>query len=392
MGLDKEIKKLVVGVVEEILEPLVNALILEPLKQVLKAVGFYKLIGWIESFFSFIKEAAYIFAEFIFIFAELLVTFVKFIEVVLLLIANLAYYATRPFEFIQVLVKLGLTFLTLLFAFAYHKFSLPNNLKIMELGLYVAIFVFIYTPLMLFGATMFLIYKLFFEYTILYNLDKSSGGYISSFIYRYFTACENPPDAWYIIPSNHSGNSFTKNIFAYNTCPQGFTSSGNIFSMFCRKQDKYEISTCPQANLYRLMTGLKTVGDLRNRDLTIDSDYLKLNKNKKEIFIDNYKETISKNNTLCESFNMSKDLLLKSYCMKFDSKSPSFDNEKYNQLCYDLYCKNKKEPFCHLLKDSKVDFSMKQVDKFQNVLFIIMTIVVIILIGRKSSNKPYVKG
>ena len=380
MGLWGKIKKFINGVVDSIL----NTLLLKPLRAVLKAMGFFKFVQFIEKIVKFILDILNFFLDMIGIIVDLLEFGVKFIEVLIEIALKMGYYATRPFEFITLLLNLGFTLATFAIAFIYHKFTFPNNMKIAEFFIYAALAV----PITLaFVATIvvWVVWKLFVEYVVMYNIDKSSKGFISSFIYRYFVACENPPDDWYMLNGAHNGNMSAKNIFAYNPCPIGSNFRGNKFSIFCEKDDKYELTICPEANLYRAYIDLKPIGKLSNSKLINDREFMKMNALKKKAFIENYEQTIQQNINRCSEYNSRKINLLKSICTKQNSEGINA-NPLINKLCHDLYCSKTREAFCHKLGPGQLydSSSMGQKDRLTLILNVLIAVTLITLIvGRK---------
>lgn len=344
MGLWSKIKKFINGVVDGIL----NTLLLKPLRAVLSAMGFFKFVQWIEKIVKFILDILNFFLDMIGILFDLFEFGVKFIEILIEIALNMGYYSTRPFEFITLLLNLGFTLATFVIAFIYHKFTFPKNMKIAEFFIYAVLSIPITLAFVAIIAV-WVVWKLFVEYALLYNIDKASKGYISSFLYRYFIACENPPDDWYMLGGAHNGNTSAKNVFAYNPCPNGSNFRGNKYSLFCEHNDKYELAICPEANLYRAYVNLKPIGKLSNGRLIQDRQFMKMNALKKKIFIENYEQTVQQNINRCSEYNDGKKNLLKSICIKQNSESVN-TNPLINKLCHDLYCSKTHEAFCHKLR------------------------------------------
>ncbi len=377
MGLWSKIKKFVNGLVNTV----IDSIIMTPLRAILKAVGFYKFIDFLEKIVNFIKDIFKFFLDMLGIFFDLLEFGVKFLEVIIYIAINIAHYITRPFELLLLLIRLAMTLATFFIAFMYHKFTLPNNVKMAEFFIYITIFLFMYTPIMVSLILFWITYRLLCEFGIMRNIDKKTGGSLSTFIYRYFTGCENPPDAWYMVPSWHMGNENKKLIFSFNKCPKGFVAN-DAMGLFCEKNNKYELDVCPQANLYRAVNGLKPIGDLRNRDFNqFNQEYLKASKYNKKKLLDDYREQVKTNNAECSQAMKGKENLLKSICMKYD-KSGSNDQYKgaYNQLCYDIYCRNnKREPFCHKLSYSDVEFANNSKSNIEVVIQVLIASALITL-------------
>jgi hypothetical protein len=223
------------------------------------------------------------------------------------------------------------------------------------------------------------------EYIILYNIDKMTKGFVSSFIYRYFEACENPPDAWYMNPSWHKGNLNEKVIFAFNKCPAGF-STNNAMGLFCKRNDEYEMTMCQEANLYRLYNGENIIGDLKQKAFNQNSqEYLKLKKNNKITALNRYKDTIKLHDKSCVQMMEDKTVLLKTICLNKKNKSGE-SKDDLQSICYNMYCKDKKEAFCHQFEEGNINLvdSTKPVGKqIEIIAYILVLIILMILIVNK---------
>lgn len=383
MGLWGEIKKFVNRVVDAVLK----ALILNPLKAVLKAVGFYVLIEWIEKIVKFILDILNFLLDFVGILFDLVEFGLKFIQIVIKIGLKLGYYASRPFEFITLLLNLGFTLATFVFAFTYHKFSLRNDVKVVEFILYGVLTIPV-TLVFVASLVIWTTWKLFVEYIILHNIDKASKGYISTFMYRYFIACENPPDNWYMLPGAHLGNASAKSVFAYNPCPKGSNFRGSKYSIFCEKDDRHDMPLCQEANLYRTHMKLDTIGMIENPKMIVDRTFMKMNTVKKQKYIDDYEVAVRKNIHSCKEFNKGKADLLKSICMRYSEEDITIQNKStLNKLCYDLYCSRSREGFCHKLNHSA---SANQGDLPQRetlsllVHLIVVILLVMLIVGRNT--------
>jgi len=372
----KEVQKLIDNVLETI--------IVNPMKVVLKALGFYKFIGWIEKGVKFVMDILNFFLDMVGIIADLLNFGVKFIEVLIEIAKKMGYYASRPFEFITMLLNLGFTLATFTTAFVYHKFTFPNNLKIAEFFIYV-LFLIPITIVFVVLIAIWAVWKLFIEFIILHNIDKSSKGYVSSFIYRYFVGCENAPDDWYMLSGAHHGNMSAKNVFAYNPCPTGSNFRGNKFALFCEKNKRYELQVCPEANLYRAYLDLKPIGKVSNSKMITDREFIKLSSVKKKLHIENYEETITKNINKCADFNASKENLLKSICIKQNVEGVQ-KNPLINKLCHDVYCSKTREAFCHKLVPGQLT-SISDLSNTGKLTLIVNVLIAItsitLIVGRK---------
>jgi hypothetical protein len=378
----KGVKKMVGKILGAIFAPF-----LAPIQFIIRLIekiwSMFQLI--IDVFISLIEAAIQLF-EF----------FLKFIEIFIEFISRITDYIFNPFKLLILLIQFFILFISFSFSFIYHTFAfLPRrntgfmDLKFLECSLYAALFGAIYTPIMIAHFAYWFFYRLIIEYVILYNIDRSTGGYISSFMYRYFIACENPPDAWYMTPSWHKGNQNSKYIFAHNKCPAGY-STNNAVSLFCKRNNDYELTTCPQANLYRADKDLDTIGHLRSQDFNDKKyEFLKLKTNRQNKEISTYRHTVAANNNTCAIKMKSKDTLLKSVCMKTSDKK---HKNTIQQLCSDIFCTNDTyEPICHKLSYTEGlngNNGVKNNSNIMIILYIFLMIVIMVLAGGKFLNKP----
>lgn len=385
MSLWKKIKKGMMKIVDTILGTIFKPLLIpfNFIRKILKKL--FDVVMFIINVFISLIEAV----------VQLFHFFLKFIEIFIELLSRITEYIFNPFKLFILLIQFFILFISFGVSFVYHTFAFPSgkssglmDLKFVEFALYVAIGA-IYTSVMMTYFAYWFIYRLIVEYVILHNIDKSTGGYISSFMYRYFIACENPPDAWYMTPSWHKGNQNSKYIFAYNKCPAGY-STNNAVALFCKRNNDYELTVCPQANLYRAEKDLNTIGHLRSQDFNDRKyEFLKLKKNRQNREIDTYRHTVAANNNTCAIKMQSKDTLLRSVCMKTSDKT--YKN-KIQQLCSDIYCTNDTyEPLCHKLSytdDLNGDNGFKKnSNNIQIIIYIFLMVIIMVLAAGKFLDK-----
>lgn len=311
--------------------------------------------------------------------------FLKFVDIFVTLVSKITDYIFNPFKFFILLIQFVILFISFGFSFMYHTFAFPADksslmdLKLLEYVLYGFISSF-YSFFMALYFLYWFVWKLIVEYAILHNIDKSTSGYISSFMYRYFIACENPPDAWYTTPSWHKGNQNNKYIFAFNKCPEGYSIKTNM-GLFCKKNSEYEMSMCPQANLYRIDKGLGTIGELRSNYFNDNTQkYLKLKQNRKASAIEDYKQTVSSNHNTCSAQMSTKNDLIKSICMKSSVRNANY--AKMKGLCFDMYCSNgKNDTMCHKLSSSGGKILDEQSNPINHLQIVFYTIFIFLFMG-----------
>ena len=162
-------------------------------------------------------------------------------------VQTLFHYLQNPIELFEFIVQCFIFIPLMTISIFYHIPIDDANYRVGDYLVYGCLFV-IYTFAMFHLVVGWLIYKLFLEYIVLRNLDKAVNGAISSFYYRYFLACENEPEAWYMNANYHRNNINQKYLFlAYNTCPKGFSPNG----VFCNKNKYYENDFCLEPTIYK---------------------------------------------------------------------------------------------------------------------------------------------
>lgn len=375
MGIKSWVKNTINKILNSVIKPILNAIIIAPLKEILTAFGFFKLIGFLTKIVDLIFSVIEFFFSLIMIVADLLEFIVKFFMIIIEIFTKLGYYITRPFKLLILLIKLFITFVTCMLGFVYHSFEIGDNLKAVEWFLYFFIIMPLYKGNFILHLIFWIVWRTFIEYLILNTIDKATGGAISTFMYKYFEACENPPDAWYMTPGWHKGNKNKKYIFSFNACELGYTAN-NVSGLFCQKNSPYELEVCPQANLYRLIDGKETKGKLYNPSFNSNTqEFLKKNSLGKTRMIDDYVDEIKTNNNVCSQTMKNKDTILKTYC----SKSTS-DKSVASQLCYDIYCRNdKREPFCHKLEYGGKNDNAKISQSFESLIVLLIFVTFIVL-------------
>jgi len=381
MGLWKKIKQAMSKIIDAILGSIFKPL-LTPV------IFIHKIIKKIFDIFMKIINLMFSLVDVV---MQLIDFFLKFVDIFIELITNIKDYILNPFKFFIVLIQFFILFISFAFSFLYHSFAFPAgksslmDLKIVELALYGIILV-IYTLVMIVYSAYWFIWCLIIEYIILGTIDSSTGGFISSFMYRYFIACENPPDAWYMTPSWHKGNKNAKYIFAFNKCAAGY-STNNMAALFCKVNNDYELTMCPHANLYRAEKDLDTIGHFKSKSFDSNKyEYLKLKPNRQNNMINDYKQQVSTNNNACRVKMESKTNLLKSICMKTSDKTYK---KKIQHLCKDIFCSNDGlEPLCHKLSHTDIpggDNGSK--NNYQIITYLFMIIILMVLATGKFLDK-----
>jgi hypothetical protein len=241
-------------------------------------------------------------------------------------------------------------------------------------------FVF-YTPLLavysvylvLFEIPKWFIYSFVLEYLILYNLDIIAKGAMSTFYYRNFLSCENPPDAWYMVAGFHKDNKNMKSIFSYNKCPTGFKTNG----VFCEKLLYYEPDFCEVAQIYRKykdenIIGLTTPANFNDKSIS----YLKKDALHKQKDQEEYLTKVKEHQNECNKHHKDKTDLITTICLETTDST-------MKDLCHQQYCDNSNQTFCHLWKAQTRNSIEPNIATYFHTTLYIIVLSIILIIGSK---------
>lgn len=318
------------------------------------------------------------FVYFVTNFIPLLIKGIKNIGVIL---QTIFYYLQNPTKIFFLLIQL-LIFIPLMMISILYHIPLENKYKLGDFFMYLicgSIFSAIFG---IFTILYFIIYKLVIEYAILGNLDKITKGLISTFYYRYFLACENPPDSWYETANYQHLNKNTKLLaFAYNKCPNGFIPNG----IFCEKKPDYNPDYCEEAHIYKHHTNEEqgfNSGLLFPKDFNQNSQrYLKKKSIDKMIEIDDYTNNVKEHIDTCKKVHKNKDTLIKAICKDITNVEKS---NELKTLCKRRYCVNEQQPFCHIYNKHKVTNKISEErNPFSQLLFLVIFILMITIVSLK---------
>jgi len=302
-------------------------------------------------------------------FASLIAVFPKIMMGLLnagTILKTLIFYLSNPTKLFALIISL-LMFIPILAVSIVYNIPLNTNYKLGDMFTYIVLL----TPYSLFmscSVVFWLVSKVLIEYIILGNCDKLLEGTISTFYYRNWLACENPPDSWYKSNGYHLNNKNESYLFAMTKCSIGYKPKG----IFCEKMENYEPSYCEAAHIYRefvstqdgVYSGLFYPSDL-NRN---SSSFMKKSLHEQEETIDKYKADVKLHETTCKVAHSEKDDLIKAICRKEDPKLEG--------LCHRNYCINGNEPFCH--KFQNIGLQNSNIEN-RNV-FVILKLLILILI------------
>lgn len=339
------------------------------------------IVDILKALIKLIPKIMVAFVKFVITFiTKIIPLIIKFIMNIGVILETLIHYLKNPTELFGFIITV-LTFIPVMFITILYHIPLDKALKLGDFFMYVLLII-PYTALMI-SATVFywLPIRLIIEYFILGSLDKILNGSISSFYYRYFIACENPPDSWYMTPGFHIGNKNISRIFAYNKCPQGFKPNG----MFCEKMPYFEPAYCTTAHIYRKYEGSEAQfnGLYFPGNFNYSNEFLKKSAYKQADDIEDYKKQVAEHHAKCESAHEGKDTLVKSIC-----KGLAVDSEAdIKGLCQKQYCAHTNEAFCHLFADSSIEnkngSSSNILAMVRIMVFVLILIIVSVYFNKK---------
>lgn len=359
-------------------------------KEIFKLV-FGPLLAFVNFFVKFFKSLPGLittliktFVYFVTNFIPLLIKGIKNIGVIL---QSIFYYLQNPTKIFSLFFKI-LVFIPLMMISILYHIPLGKKFKFGDLFMYVFVGVFYSLGFLITTIIYWIWYKLWVEYIILYNLDYYAlKGGISTFVYRYLLACENPPDSWYETANYHHLNKNTKMLLlAYNKCPSGFIPNG----IFCEKLPNYLPYYCEEAHIYKQYInedkfynpGLYFPKNFNQ----LTQGYLKKSSFDKEIEIENYINDVKRHNELCKRVHKSKDTLIKSICKDIDNVDKSND---LRTLCKRKFCVNEQQAFCHLYKDVTVkNGDIQESNPYLQLLSIIIFIFMLSIFSYVKYSKP----
>lgn len=317
--------------------------VFEPVKKIINSL--IKVFKNSPKLFSTLIET---FKYFIIDFIPLCIQGIKNIGVIL---QSIFYYLQNPTKIFDLIIQLIIFIPLMMISILYH-IPLENKYKLGDFFMYLFVGVIFSVVFLIITILYYVIYKIIIEYIILGSLDKITKGAISTFYYRYFLACENPPDSWYQTANYQHLNKNTKLLaFAYNKCPAGFIPNG----IFCEKKSNYIPDYCEEAHIYKhhineeknLISGLLFPKDFNQNS----QNYLKKKSIDKLIDIENYKNDVKEHIETCNKVHKNKDTLIKSICKDISNIESS---EDLKTLCKRRYCVNEQQPFCHIYNEHKV--------------------------------------
>lgn len=352
-------------------------ILFEPITKVIN--GFIKFFANIPKLFMTLINA---FGYFVTNFIPLLIKGIKNIGVIL---QSIFYYLQNPTKIFDLLIQL-LIFIPLMIISILYHIPVDKKYKLGDFfmywfcgGIFSAVF---------FSITIlyYVIYKIIIEYIILGSLDKITEGAISTFYYRYFLACENPPDSWYQTANYQHLNKNTKILaFAYNKCPTGFIPNG----IFCEKKSKYIPDYCEEAHIYKHHINEEKVfnsGLLFPTEFNqYNQSYLKKKSIDKMIDIENYSNDVKEHIDTCKQVHKNKDTLIKSICKDTSNVEKS---DELKTVCKRRYCVNEQQPFCHMYKK----YEVKNKDTVEKNTYSQLLVLVIFILMLTIGSLKYTKN
>lgn len=299
----------------------------------------------------------------------------KALKNVALAVQTVFHYLTNPLELFDVIVRILVFIAVMIFSILYHL-PIQHKYKLGDMIMYMMMTPII-TMVFLWRLSVWFTYKLILEYCVFRPIDNITKGSLSAFYYRNFIAIENPPDAWYTVPNFQFQNKNKRFLFAFNACPPKYNPNG----VFCTRKEYYENDFCDMAKIYNLSEG----EDVTRKNLKLNQNnqsYMSLSSDEKENIVLDYREKIALNKKACDSAMEPKRTLIHGICVEGDeSRSPQID-----QLCKEVFCKDKLGNICHKYTDLNVNVEgfQKKSSNFEMIFKILAILMIILIIVKKT--------
>jgi hypothetical protein len=190
------------------------------------------------------------------------------------------------------------------------------------------------------------------DVTIPHAIGGLSPGWLYIFLYRFFGACENEPNAWYNYAGYHYGNKNERKFWAYHRCGEGYGPEKKFSNLMCSRKLMQEPKYCPRANIYRLRTTkkLKAKQPMFPGKFYPDLEFINGSLTTRKSIIKNFKKMKYNFYNHCESSMSKYDNITKTICKNYDKLDQMHDIKTLKKLCYNHYCTNgKRDMFCYKL-------------------------------------------
>lgn len=345
-------------------------------KPVLLIVNFFgKFFETIPKLFSTLINT------FIYFITNFIPLVIKGIQNIGIILQSIFYYLQNPTKIFDLFIQL-LIFIPLMMISILYHIPLADKYKLGDFFMYWFCGIIFSVVFLIIIIIYYVIYKIIIEYFILGSLDKITKGAISTFYYRYFLACENPPDSWYETANyQHLNKNIKLLAFAYDKCPAGFIPNG----IFCEKKSKYIPDYCEEAHIYKHHINEEKVFDsgllFPTNFNQYSQSYLKKKSIDKMIDIENYTNDVKEHIDTCKKVHKNKDTLIKSICKDISNVESS---EDLKTLCKRRYCVNEQQPFCHIYNKHEVR-NKDQVERnpYSQLLILVIFILMMTIVSLK---------
>lgn len=170
------------------------------------------------------------------------------------------------------------------------------------------------------------------------------------FLYRWFGACENAPNAWYTHGGYHYKNKNEKMIFAFLKCGENYGPDPHTKRLFCVRKYMQEPKFCPQANIFRLKEQMNVKYPIKPGSFYPSLTFMDSTTNVRKKMIKDFKKMKFNFHNHCESSMEDYNSMTKNICRLYTNLLPFSKKSEMEKLCYENWCVNgKREQFCYKL-------------------------------------------
>jgi len=304
-----------------------------------------------------------------------------FFMAILDLALGVAELLTNPFELIPYLFKIIIGFIVGIILLVLHVLGTLPPFSWMFFALYFIAFVAV--PLAVGSVFYALLFALFAVISVvLWVLDLMTLGLVSK-----LTRCEDLPDIWHTRANFVNENLYTRALVCQSSCPSKFEPAG----VFCKATNSKQPDYCPQAQVYRMYTGLPTGSPADMGDFVPDLKFWSKTVPAREQEIRTYFKKKQRFLQKCEKASARYDPLVKTICANYNTVAlpKESDRPELRRVCKQIYCDgDPHEDFCYKFDgkaDEKPSIPGKSFETDETLarimkLFVMMIISVIVLL------------
>lgn len=178
------------------------------------------------------------------------------------------------------------------------------------------------------------------------------------FLYRWFGACENAPNAWYTHGGYHYKNKNERMIFAFLKCSDNYGPDPYTKRLFCVRKYMQEPKFCPQANIFRLKENMNVKYPIQPGSFYPSLTFMDSTTNVRKKMIKDFKKMKFNFHNHCESSMADYSPMTKNVCRLYTNLLPSSKKSEMEKLCYNNWCINgKREQFCYKFTNVQKEYT-----------------------------------